>query len=880
MLHPIKVIELELSQPLTPLSQLDGYRRIQALVRWHRIPIGYVRLPVVNGGCSVTEMIQAVVEQQGSRILQAILQCGLPSLPDLHQKTLIEKWQTWMDPPPVVMAHEPLVSVAVCSRDRPQQLRACLASLKHLTYPHLDIIVVDNAPSDDSTRILVQTDYPDFKYIQEIRPGLNWARNRAIIEAQGEILAFTDDDVVVDPDWIQPLVTLFMDHPQVMAVTGLVAPLELETEAQVLFEAQGGFGRGFQRQWYHSSDQSLPWAMLGTGNYGTGANMAYRRLIFHTVGLFNPALDVGTPTQGAGDLEMFYRILKHRYTLVYEPSAIVYHRHRFHYSALRHQLQANGSVFAYIAAANQAHPEDKLGFLQLSLNWILSWHSRRLILTFIYPARYPRDLIWAELQGCWKGLNTYTSAQSQAIQIEAEHGSLTLPPMDPTTLISMPKCAYPDAVAVHSLELTQPWQPLAIEGYTRADILVTWQGSPLGRITVTSPLQVVSITQLQQAVREQIGLKILDPSGHLTPMYLQPYLTTLLHHHLSRSSLAQLSPMVSSGSSSDYPSTTISIVIGTFDRPHDLRQCLLSILAQKTCHSFTIIVVDNHPHSQHTPLVIAELTDKDPSYPIQLISESRQGVSYARNTGILASTGDIIVTLDDDVTVPEGWLEALLDPFQRADVMAVTGNVLPLELNTPAQRVFEYYGGLGRGFERRVVDGDWFEKSWRHAVPTWELGGTANAAFRASVFQDPAIGLMDEALGPGMPSGVGEDIYLFYRILKADHTIVYEPNAYVWHRHRRDPEALNRQLYNYSKGFIAYHLTTLLNDGDWRALPTVLFHLPIHHLKRLYSYFRGYTHYPVSLILQEVLGHLMGPWSLWRSWLRVEQQGTSRANTK
>ena len=66
------------------------------------------------------------------------------------------------------------------------------------------------------------------------------ARNRAILEAKGEIIAYTDDDVVADPGWIKALATVFAEDPDVMAVTGLVVPFELETEAQVLFERDGG----------------------------------------------------------------------------------------------------------------------------------------------------------------------------------------------------------------------------------------------------------------------------------------------------------------------------------------------------------------------------------------------------------------------------------------------------------------------------------------------------------------------------------------------------------------------------------------------------------------------------------------------------------------
>ena len=93
----------------------------------------------------------------------------------------------------------PLVTVAVCTRDRTDDLARCLDSLSCLDYPALEVLVVDNAPSSNATERLVRTRYPNWRYVCEPRPGLNWARNRAIIESSGEIIAYTDDDVVVDP---------------------------------------------------------------------------------------------------------------------------------------------------------------------------------------------------------------------------------------------------------------------------------------------------------------------------------------------------------------------------------------------------------------------------------------------------------------------------------------------------------------------------------------------------------------------------------------------------------------------------------------------------------------------------------------------------------
>jgi len=121
----------------------------------------------------------------------------------------------------------PQVTVAVCTRNRTTDLRQCLLALLRLDYPHLNILVVDNSPDDELTRELVESEFPVVHYTREDRPGLDWARNLAISQAQGEIVAFTDDDVIVDANWVKALVQPFMADPSVMAVTGLVVPYEL-----------------------------------------------------------------------------------------------------------------------------------------------------------------------------------------------------------------------------------------------------------------------------------------------------------------------------------------------------------------------------------------------------------------------------------------------------------------------------------------------------------------------------------------------------------------------------------------------------------------------------------------------------------------------------
>ena len=854
MLYPIKVVDVELSLPLQNIEGLDGYMQVQALVRLHGLPIGYVKAPVTNGKCLATSLSKLILEEHSEKIINRLLENGLAA-----SKVESLKVEDLLDiPPPEFQRNFPLVTVAVCTRDRTSDLALCLQGLKKLDYPNLDILIVDNAPSNDATKKLVEN-YPGIRYVCEPRPGLDWARNRAIIEAKGEIIAYTDDDVVVDAGWVKALAKVFAENSQVMAVTGLVVPYELETKAQVLFEMYGGFGRGFESKWYRvCKGYKMPWQLLGTGQFGTGANMAYRRCVFDEIGYFDPALDVGTVTNGSGDLEMFFRVIKEGHALVYEPSAIIRHRHRRDYESLRKQISNNGSLYTYFLRGALSYPDQILSFAWISIWWMCYWNIRRLLISFIYPSLFPRDLILAELWGDLKGLTTYNKARKNAAEIIRGYGDIpSIKPKNNSSIWTQ-KSQRKDPIAVRTVELSEPIKPLTdIADYSRVRVFATWKNSPIGSCDINNQRQAISVNRLIEEIVKQLNFNLIkiDESKNQA-------LATLTKRWKLIAQSTQLPANI-----------PVSIVVATLDRPDDLRKCLHHLVGQKTQRVVEIIIVDNNPTSGLTPAVVAEFPG------VVLVNEQRRGLAYARNAGFLACTGDIAIATDDDVTVPHDWLEKLVAPFARKDVMVVTGNTLPIELETRSQCLFEEYGdgGLGRGFEEREADGNWFTRDWYRAVPTWKLGATANAAFRNSIFRHPEIGLMNEALGPGMPSGVGEDIYVFYKVLKAGYTIVYEPTAQVWHKHRRDMKALRRQLYGYSKGIISYNLTTLVCDGDLRILPTLIIDMPIWHLQRIYYILRGWSDYPIGLILLEIAGNLAGPWSLWQSYRRVKREGRSNA---
>ena len=396
-LAPVRLLELEADLEPRALGGLAGFVAAEALVRRRGAPVGWVRLPVIDGTCSA----------------QAI-GAALAPFHDVAEAAAVA---------PASDAPWPSVTVAVCTRDRSEDLGRCLDSLARLEHQAHEILVVDNAPGTDDTRTLVDRRGGTVRYARERRPGLDWARNRAIAEATGDVVAFTDDDVEVDPCWVHAIASAFRADPSVAAVTGLVLPAELDTGAQVLFERYRSFGRGFQRRRVAAGRDEWPLAARYglAGDYGTGANMAFRRALFERIGTFDPALDVGTPARGGGDLEMFFRLLKEGHALVYEPSAIVRHRHRRTWSELRSQIADHGIGFsAYVVRSGLAYPDERLAFARLACWWYAKT-AFRVLLPKAAPASALRSLGLAELRGCITGLGRYPASRRAAARVAADY---------------------------------------------------------------------------------------------------------------------------------------------------------------------------------------------------------------------------------------------------------------------------------------------------------------------------------------------------------------------------------------------------------------------------------------------------------------------------
>ena len=151
--------------------------------------------------------------------------------------------------------------------------------------------------------------------------------------------------------------------------------------------------------------------------------MAFRKKAFDLAGKFDPALDVGTVTNGGGDIEMFLRLLKEGYGLVYQPSAIVRHRHRKEEEELLKQIESWGSGFvAVLERIAISDPKERLACIWIALRWV-SAHCRDLFRSILTARRWHCRLVLAELRGAVRGLGGYRRARRTARQIESNHGS-------------------------------------------------------------------------------------------------------------------------------------------------------------------------------------------------------------------------------------------------------------------------------------------------------------------------------------------------------------------------------------------------------------------------------------------------------------------------
>ena len=398
---PAEVSVLDIARDITPFGMKPETQSLLILLARERRALGLFSLtPRLEGAVRLDEYANDLVSSQ------------ITALADLHSPIREDAGDL------AEQHRDPRITVVVCTRDRPAELYRCLRSLSSLAYPEYEVVVVDSGSSDPESVQRVVASFKGFRVIREEASGLDLARNRGIVESRGEIVAFLDDDAVAHIDWLRGVAEGFSD-PEVSALTGLVLPAELETEAQRDFELYGGMGKGFRPRMIRKQ-RLEPRKLLQSQSWGVGTNMAFRRRLLDSTGPFDPDLDVGTPASGGGDIEFFHRLVSAGHTLRYEPAAIVFHYHRREPKDLRRQIFHNGRSFpAYLQSVFSRSPELRRAVVQYGCSdWGVGWLVRNLVGSLLWLDGRRLRLSLAESMGAaaWLASNLIAARRQPGVK--------------------------------------------------------------------------------------------------------------------------------------------------------------------------------------------------------------------------------------------------------------------------------------------------------------------------------------------------------------------------------------------------------------------------------------------------------------------------------
>jgi hypothetical protein len=262
------------------------------------------------------------------------------------------------------------MTVVICTRDRPEGLRATLASLRHQTDSGFSVLVVDNGSNPPETASIVEkAGLSRCDYIVEPRPGLARARNRALGAVRTDLIAWIDDDEVADADWVARLKEGFAHESSPTVVCGVMLPAELEFEAQVRFEQYGGFnkGRGMAPEVLRAGTASVASPLYPLPTFGPGGNMAFRTEALRSVNGFDPCLGAGTRTYSGEETRVLSSLLSSGHAVLHWPAAITWHTHRREMAALRKQLYGySAGLTAFYASTIRSRPRTAIDILRLS----------------------------------------------------------------------------------------------------------------------------------------------------------------------------------------------------------------------------------------------------------------------------------------------------------------------------------------------------------------------------------------------------------------------------------------------------------------------------------------------------------------------------------
>lgn len=394
--------------------------------------------------------------------------------------------------------------------------------------------------------------------------------------------------------------------------------------------------------------------------------------------------------------------------------------------------------------------------------------------------------------------------------------------------------------------------------YSGAFVIVEQAGRPIGNFETEFGSAGISAAELKNLIEQHLG------DTYSAPEQERPVLNE-----------------------SDLP--FISVVIPTaFARADLLSECVAAVCVQ-AYPEFEVIVSDNRPNASAERAAAWDQISADPH--VRMVAEPLRGCSAARNRGVAAARGSVIAFLDDDAQPAPGWLMAIGRRFAlEPETDAVTGLLLPLELETPAQVLFERSGSkVAHHYEQVSMQGAsrpgttattgprprrrfdmtmWYpecpdlpvENCLIYRIGRFGMG--ANMSYRTEVLR--RLGGFDESMGIGTPALAGEDFLFFVRLLFAGGRLTFDPEVAMYHTHLREYDELKYKLYTYGCGYTAFLSALVLDDprhliGLARnaAQAIRLFGEKFFAERRALA---ASGEFPSELSRAEMLGFAAGPW--------------------
>lgn len=394
------------------------------LVRIFSEPIAVLELSLPADGLSADELAREIAVRLAPQLSNRLEDCGITWTGGLPTDGLAPpRTPSFLSSRELVQREGPGLTVAICTHERPESLAMAIRSVVAQRYPRFEVLVVDNAPTSGATRETVlrfAEEHPAVRYEVEPRPGLSWARNRAAELAEGEVVAWVDDDVFCDPWWATEMARGFVEVPGADVVTGTVMPSELLTDSQLMFDRYASVRRrrGFERAVFApgAGAQSPLYPMPP---FGIGANMAFRRQAVTRIGGFDRALGAGTLTHSAEDTAALSAVLLAGGTVVYQPSAIVHHHHRQDEGALRKLMTGHGrGLGAFYASMVLRDPASLLELARLVPRALRDQFSSRGERLSKLDVDFPPELLRANRLGIVQGPWFYARARREVKRLE------------------------------------------------------------------------------------------------------------------------------------------------------------------------------------------------------------------------------------------------------------------------------------------------------------------------------------------------------------------------------------------------------------------------------------------------------------------------------